>query len=811
MPFLSQGPLLPRTLHFVHTPGATDMLAHEAYRAFGLQPSSNYVTACAMLRCALIEADSYERPTKQVGSMRDMASRGNFVRVGDDGVKRGRLVHEHHDKLQHMHEAAAARPPTRAERSGYKCRADTVAALRHCVGLGPRLQGWRSAQRNVLADVRKKLECENAVLRAARPSPPNITAVAGNVNVALLCAIVDALDWPDKALPLNFVLGFASVGDIPDSGVYRAVEPEIDEEAFRDLKGSIDATNDSWCGEVCRLLGRRAASAGPEEREAIHVLKAKSDAEAQAGLCGAPISLAQLRRKYNRFGKLSARVLPRFGVWQGRADARKVRAIDDARMSRTNEATRMHETIVTPSPEYPAHVLDELACICAERGVAIPDIELGLDDLFAAYRRVPTRHPEYMVAAIWDLDANEPIFYEVHGHCFGLVSSVLNFNRVPHLLCVAAARLFAAPVDHFFDDYLTVDLASAKGSAQMCLDLLHNAVRLRLEPKKRKRSAPRHVELGVDCDLQFASSRRTVLLSPTPERVADILSELTRCELAGSMSPSEAESLFGRISFVLTTAVGAVGRAATQPLLQRAHERSGRGALPFTPAMQHMLDFFRVLLPSIPPLAVRCGPDRCEDRPPVVVYTDASYNDSLGGWSGLGIIVMDGEDRYEAGSRAPQWVLDWLHPRGQQINHLEALVLVAARLTFPDVLAGRRVLCFVDNTVALSKSIHGYANEPDMAAIVNALHVCDAALGIECWNEWVPSHANVSDLPSREPSTWDEEACAVMEVLRARMRAQGFGRREIVLPSAAQLDNLSVMSAAARGIAAAVLTGGIFS
>ena len=144
---------------------------------------------------------------------------------------------------------------------------------------------------------------------------------------------------------------------------------------------------------------------------------------------------------------------------------------------------------------------------------------------------------------------------------------------------------------------------------------------------------------------------------------------------------------------------------------------------------------------------------------------------------------MDGDDRYEAGCRVPQYILDWLRPCGQQINHLEALVLVAARLTFPDVLLGRRVLSFIDNTVALSKSVHGYANEPDMAAVVNALHVCDAALGVESWNEWVPSHANVSDLPSRVPSTWDEEARAVMNRLRARMREQGFGRRTLLLPS----------------------------
>ena len=113
-----------------------------------------------------------------------------------------------------------------------------------------------------------------------------------------------------------------------------------------------------------------------------------------------------------------------------------------------------------------------------------------------------------------------------------------------------------------------------------------------------------------------------VLLSPTPERVADILSELTRCELAGNMSPAMAETLFGRIGFVLTTAVGAIGRAATQPLLQRAHESGGGRSLPFTPAMQHMLDFFRVLLPAIPPLAVRCGPDQADDLHRVEVYVN---------------------------------------------------------------------------------------------------------------------------------------------------------------------------------------------
>lgn len=774
-----------------------------AYRAFGLEPSAAYLSACELLAGGLLACAPYSRPIKPVGSMGDMAFRGTFVRVGADGLKRGRLVHEHQDKERHMAQSRVARPPSRAERSGYSCRPDTKAAIRECLRLGGKLPQWRHGQRRLLNTVRKWLCTENVVLRSAIPSPSNVRAIASDVNVALLCALVDCLDWPDKELPLNFVRGFQSVGDISDSGVYRAIEPELDEVAFAELRASIDATNDTWLGDVCSLLRRRAATAMPEQLEAMRVLKAKSDNESVAGLCGTPLTRAQLVRKYTRGGQLRARVLPRFGVWQGRPPNEKVRAVDDARLSRTNEMIRLLETIVTPSPEFPAHVLDELARACVDAGIPIPDIELGLDDLFAAYRRVPTSQPEYMIAAVWDVEAGAPLFYEVYGHAFGLTSSVLNFNRVPHLLCVAAARLFAAPVDHFFDDYLTVDLVSARGSAQMALDALHSAVGLGLAPAKRKLMAQQQVELGVACDLRAAASRRTVYLAPTPARVADILHDLQTCEDAGCMSPAYAEAMFGRVSFVLTTAIGAVGRAAAQPLLQRAHEGGSANApLPFTPAMVQMHRFYRALLPSLPPLALQCG-DRQDT--PVVVYTDASYNEA--GWSGLGIVVVDGDDIYESGARVPPWLIKWLRPRGQQINHLEAIVMAAARLTFPDVLRGRRVVHFVDNTVALSKAVHGYANEPDMAAVVNALHVCDAALCVDAFYDWVPTKANVSDIPSREPSSWNPVDAAIMARLRTRMTEQGFGRRDLRLPTAAELDDPSVMLRRARELAAAVEAG----
>ena len=76
------------------------------------------------------------------------------------------------------------------------------------------------------------------------------------------------MEWPDTLLPLNFAKGFASVGDIADSGVYRPIEPELGLEEFNDLYNSIDATNAEWLEEVCAMLKKRAASAKPADREA---------------------------------------------------------------------------------------------------------------------------------------------------------------------------------------------------------------------------------------------------------------------------------------------------------------------------------------------------------------------------------------------------------------------------------------------------------------------------------------------------------------------------------------------------------------
>ena len=88
--------------------------------------------------------------------------------------------------------------------------------------------------------------------------------------------------------------------------------------------------------------------------------------------------------------------------------------------------------------------------------------------------------------------------------------------------------------------------------------------------------------------------------------------------------------------------------------------------------------------------------------------------------------------------------------------------------------------------------------------------VCSSAGSVDSWWEWVPSKANVADLPVRDPSTWDGEARGVVAKIYSRIDAQGFGRRELRLPTSAQLGNPAEMLRGVRVLAARVAAGSPF-
>ena len=61
----------------------------------------------------------------------------------------------------------------------------------------------------------------------------------------------------------------------------------------------------------------------------------------------------------------------------------------------------------------------------------------------------------------------------------------------------------------------------------------------------------------------------------------------------------------------------------------------------------------------------------------------------------------------------------------------------------------RKVNHFIGNTVALSALVHGYSGKPDLAKSVNVFYLQMLASRASVFFEYVPSKANIADLPSR--------------------------------------------------------------
>ena len=199
-----------------------------------------------------------------------------------------------------------------------------------------------------------------------------------------------------------------------------------------------------------------------------------------------------------------------------------------------------------------------------------------------------------------------------------------------------------------------------------------------------------------------------------------------------------------------------------------------------------MLEFLEVLLPILPPKQIDAFPSVAPPGEHVIVYTDASY--SIRGHKGLGaVIILPGGKTLFTARKVPLWILRGLDRNHKTlISQLELLAVVTANLTFAKHLAKQRVLYFEDNTCALSAMIHGYSSKEDMARLANMYHIQNFNLEITAWHEWVPSKANIADIPSRIRFARNSTVDNWQELLD--MGAEQVG---MVLPTRAQWRSLA--------------------
>ena len=348
------------------------------------------------------------------------------------------------------------------------------------------------------------------------------------------------------------------------------------------------AENRDWRDEVEQVvsvrgqrawLGRKGAKKDLYER--LSKVEASTWSEVEDGMMSPGITKEELLQKFSDpAGNLSARVMIRHAIQQGFKEISpgrfepKWRCIDDAARSLSNLCTRMMETIVTPMFYFPAIVCKEIARQCSLRGVPLPEVSVSCDDIWAAYRRIPNAQENFSIVAVYSFQRKCVLYFAVKGHSFGLVSSVVNFNRLPHLLVEVAVRLFAVPCTHFVDDYCAVDLKIGRGSGQQALVSLHEEVGFDFEDSKRKfatdESDDSNTFLGVITDTSKFKEHGEVSFRPTEKRKSGILRMLREAKKAAFLSGHSAQVILGKLDFCLQAAACKIGRAATQALVQRA-------------------------------------------------------------------------------------------------------------------------------------------------------------------------------------------------------------------------------------------------
>ena len=601
--------------------------------------------------------------------------------------------------------------------------------------------------------------------------PPSVWKIARDVNTADIAVWISALSWIDVDLVERWVYGFPVVGDIPDSHVYRAIPARLPE-SFDPQLQLFQSSARNWNSRLTERLESRASASGASLAADIAVAK-KTASEVSKGVVVGPYTSVRALADavagwWPNLPKHATypRVLNRFPVTQNG----KTRAIDDGRGNGANAATNMHETVTTPSFFFPAIVARAYAVVASSS--PLRPMTVTLLDLSMAYRTVPTCQPWYTSIGIYNPAAHRAEFYWLPGHNFGLTSAVVNFNRYPEFVVVVLRASLAIPAEHYFDDLLGPDLAAGEDTARVSISETILALgggkprakweQIRspeIDPLKTRVENERNIVLGVVTDLSSVQSGVVQFYVDT-DRIDSVLALFDVAERNNQLTPHTASRLRGKIFFLLSAAFGCVGRAATLTFVQRQY----RDAPPFTftPELRSSFRFFRALLPALPRLSVQLSPDTI---PPLLVYTDASFSlrkkrrsaecslphAQLRG--ALGAVVYDPVDhtvRYAAAE--PPWSVllsSWRSDRKTYIAELETLAAVAVYSTYPTLFAGRKVNHFVDNTVALSALVHGYSGKPDLAKPVNIFYLQTVALRTSVYFEYVPSKANIADLPSR--------------------------------------------------------------
>ncbi len=623
---------------------------------------------------------------------------------------------------------------------------DVAFAASAMATFGPLLGNFRVAQQAALLRCQAALQPLEAALVPHRCQAAD--KVARERKPAMFAFLTSTQQWPDRQQPACYVSGFQLVDQVEPSWVWR---PIVDKEYHAAAATSVPDHDQA----LRSLLAR-----GPP-RHAEDIAEITRD-EIQRGFADEEATAEELD---NRFGPGQWRALSRFLVVQG--DGKK-RVIDNAKDGGQNVLTEMLETIYMHGVDFvPAVVTAIMHYVNAQflYATTVPEflqalhqlvpwlqLVISTDDLPDAYRGCPVRDSDLGlgVVAVWSAEAGRQTdrqtdrpgswrFVVQYGLGYGYKSAVTNFNRSPALMVAVARRVFAACASHYFDDIQVVDFAAAGGRA--ALRSVMAAMGYEASDKKGFPPAQQRHLLGAFVNVGTAVETAQVVISPKESTRHEVISALQQAIEQRQLTPGDASTLRGKQGWLAAHSAARIGALGARFLSKRQYAE--HSALD-----QNDIEWLRFIANIVDRVGPRSVPIFGDPDPPVVLYTDASFEPGQPirlGW----VVFKPGWQPRGWSCVVPEQQVALWKQRRTQIFPAEVFAVALALVVAEPYFLDSDVLVFIDNEAAVASLVKGNSAEPDIEEMVRRVHWDCYVNSTRAWFEWVDTAANPADGLSR--------------------------------------------------------------
>ena len=587
----------------------------------------------------------------------------------------------------------------------------------------------RDASLDNLASALK--QCRGYNQEALQQVPPHAKSMTKLQNFAAIQCLCDAMEYPDYDLAYKVCTGFELAGVIEKSNVHRSIAPKADvHAATHPLQPA------KWARRLIGSMRKRSAKLNADQLKDANECYAATCKEVEDGWAigseAGPggMNLEELK---SRFGE----TLPLRRFPHRRYPGANVRPVDDGKENGLNKLARMGETIACENADFPCRVARMFFALLGATAM-----HSGTDDLTKAYRQFATSQPQYSTVAVWNPNLKRVEFFVLKGMPFGAAAAVNQFNRVPKFVVMVCRCFFGIAVCHYYDDYCICEPAPLAAHAQYILRRVHELLGFRLDVGKHERAKFANPFLGVITDFTMAHITGEASVRTKPERRLKLTAALREVIAKRSLTPAQSASLRGKLYFTCCSVYGRVGRAALRSFTSHQY---GKSNIPSASLVAACV-FFIILLRRELPRTVQLLPSLSSA---LVVWSDAALERGVGR---IGWVAYDPADNILLTSHwdVPAWlILSFVHPT-HCIGQLEILAALMVYLTLPAVrTAERRIFHYVDNTSAVMSLFKGYSAKSDSSRLVHIFSILQARLRFDIWWEYVPSKANIGDMPSR--------------------------------------------------------------